>query len=256
MDKINSGVISGLYLIGISSFIIPITVQVYMKRKYDAGTVVFLIGAFAYMVISWVRGIFRAVILNDQVRESPVLFYFLSALLSGVFEEVGRYLVFRYVIPNKDRYSNAVSYGAGHAGFEIAVVSGVKAFSFASLCSRFNESGLSAVTKGMTDTQIRHTESVLKGFADDTLYDTFSVVFSVVTGLAGHIAFSVIVFTAVHYAFDKKYLFIAIALHTAFDFVTPFYASAPAVIFLIFYLHIPTIALVWFSYKLYKRSVT
>ena len=124
------------------------------------------------------RGLVRLVILNDEIKQTPWLYYILSALLAGLFEEVGRYVVFKRIIPNNDRWSDAIAYGIGHA---------------------------------MTE------EVILSHLSDCGVYEAFWGAFEVACGVIFSIAMSVLVFVSVHHADNKKFMYIAVGLHTFMD---------------------------------------
>ena len=124
------------------------------------------------------RGLVRLVILNDEIKQTPWLYYILSALLAGLFEEVGRYVVFKRIIPNNDRWSDAIAYGIGHA---------------------------------MTE------EVILSHVFDSSIYEAFWGAFEVACGVTFSIAMSVLVFVSVHHADSKKFMYIAVGLHTFID---------------------------------------
>ncbi len=141
-------------------------------------------GMIAYLFISVFRGIARAIVLNDSVKEIPWLFYLLSALLSGIFEEVGRYIVFRWCIPHYDQYRDCVSYGIGHSVMESFAISHV---------------------------------------LENDIYDSFLEAGSFMTGILFSVAMSLLVFVAVHQLRDKKYLVIAVVMHTIIDIIPALY---------------------------------
>ena len=135
------------------------------------------------MFISLLRGLVRVVVLTESLKRDPWMFYIVSALLSGVFEEVGRYLVFCYAIPYYDRRDDCISYGIGHGAIEVIL-----------------------------------THSLIKADIIDSLIDCSDFA----TGIAFHAAMSVLVFAAAHY-YNKKLLFAAIGLHTIIDIIPAFY---------------------------------
>ena len=157
----------------------PLVIWFFWKRKNSARVLPLVVGMGAYILLSLLRGVARIPVLNDSVKEIPWLFYLLSAALSGVFEEVGRYIVFRFAMRNYDRWSDCVSYGIGHGAIEIIL------------------------THNLTDF---------------TLFDDLITTYDLVTGAAFSVAMSVLVFAGVHFAENKKGLFAAIALHTVIDF--------------------------------------
>lgn len=162
-----------------ASYFTPVAVWVLFKRYWGARTFPLVVGMLAYMFISLFRGAARIMITNGM-RDMPWTFYIVSALLSGVFEEAGRYVVFRWCIPNHDRWTDCIAYGFGHGGIEVVL-----------------------------------TTQPWKNDFFDSMWDGSDFL----SIMAFSAAMSVLVFTSVHYTASKKPLVIAIVLHTLIDIV-------------------------------------
>ena len=198
----------------IIAYIVPVIVWIVWKRKASARTFPLIIGMLSYMCISMVRALARVAVLNDSVRENPWMFYILSALLSGVFEEVGRYLVFLYAIPTYDRRDDSISYGIGHGAIE----------------------------------GILTHKDVLNNDIIDSLLDCGAFA----TGIAFHTAMSVLVFAAAHYD-KKKLLAAAVALHTIVDIIPAFYYMEKITVGELLLLHTGyVIIMCWIAYIVYR----
>lgn len=193
----------------------PLVIWFFWKRKNSARALPLVVGMGAYILLSLLRGVARIPVLNDGVKEIPWLFYLLSAALSGVFEEVGRYVVFFFVMRNYDRWSDCVSYGIGHGAIEIIL------------------------THNLTDF---------------TLFDDLITTYDLVTGAAFSVAMSVLVFAGVHYAENKKGLFAAIALHTVIDFtlVLEYYGIASFGVVILIQLAFD-ILICYLAYRVFRR---
>ncbi|HAJ98136.1 MAG TPA: hypothetical protein DCO72_10430 [Ruminococcus sp.] len=203
-------------LIVVISYSVPFIVWMVWKKKSSARTFPLIVGMIAYLFISVFRGIARAIVLNDNVKENPWLFYVLSALLSGIFEEVGRYIVFRWCIPHDDQYRDCVSYGIGHSVMESFAISHV---------------------------------------LENDIYDSFLEAGSFMTGILFSVAMSLLVFVAVHKLKDKKYLVIAVGLHTIIDIIPALYFCEVVDIgdeMLIRLLYLAGVC--YFSYTVYRHS--
>ena len=70
----------------------------------------FLSSVFIEGIITYIFSLF----LN---KNSP-LFYVITCISPGLFEETGRYIFFKYVLKNYNHVSTSVSYGIGHGGIE------------------------------------------------------------------------------------------------------------------------------------------
>ena len=196
-------------------YFVPLFLWIAWKRKVSARVFPLIAGMGAYILISLLRGVARLVVLNDGVKETAWLYYLLSALLSGVFEEVGRYIVFRFAMPNHDRKSDCVSYGIGHGAIEVIL------------------------THNLTDF---------------TLFDDFITIYDLVTAAAFSVSMSVLVFAAVHYAENKKGLIAAIVLHTAIDFtlVLEYYGVVSFGILILIHLAF-TVGTCYLAYRVFRH---
>lgn len=60
-----------------------------------------------------------------QMAENPLLIGLFLSLTAGLFEEIGRWLAFRFVLKDRRQIKNGVAYGVGHGGFESVVLVGL-----------------------------------------------------------------------------------------------------------------------------------
>ena len=198
----------------IISCLVPVVTWIVWKRKAFARTFPLIIGMISYMFISLLRGLVRVVVLTDSLKRDPWMFYIVSALLSGVFEEVGRYLVFLYAIPTYDRRDDCISYGIGHGAIE----------------------------------GILTHKDVLNNDLIDSILDCGAFA----TGIAFHTAMSVLVFAAAHYD-KKKLLAAAIGLHTIVDIIPAFYYMDKITVGELLLLHTGyVIIMCWLAYMVYR----
>lgn len=168
----------------LAAYLVPIVLWIVLKRKKLASTIPLITGIIAYVFISYARGLFRLMLLNDSVKEHPWLFYTVSALISAVCEEVGRYLVFRYAIPKFNHWKDCVSYGIGHSATEIILTHHV----------------------------------IGNDFIDNLL-----IGHDFATTISFSVAMAVLVFSSVHHADTKKGLAAAVGLHTVIDIIPAAY---------------------------------
>lgn len=141
-------------------------------------------GMLSYMFISLMRGIARVLITNG-LRDDPWTFYIVSALLTGVFEEVGRYLVLNYAVMGNNSLTDCISYGIGHGVIEI-------------------------ILTNRTYENISIAESLLDGYECVRL-----ILFSA--------AMSALIYVVIHYSDTKKFLAAAVIFHAVIDIIPAFY---------------------------------
>ncbi|MBR1740256.1 MAG: YhfC family intramembrane metalloprotease [Ruminococcus sp.] len=170
------------------SYSVPVLFWFYLRKIHHASAVPLIVGIISYSVlISLPRGLLRMLILTEDMRQNSVWeFYIIRAVFSGVFEEVGRYLVFKHLIPNRDSFTDCAAYALGHGGIEIILTHKMWE----------NDIGMSLV---------------------ESFFFAEHIAFS--------IALSVLVFTAVHYSENKRLLYAAVLIHTLFDILPAAYFS-------------------------------
>ena len=117
----------------------------------------------------------------------------IGCLLAGVFEEVGRYLAFRFLLKRYTNRRDAVTYGIGHGGIEAILVLGLTAINNIAIAQLVNSGSIETITNGLTGVQLDQVQAM-------TL----------------HMSLSVVVFRAVRQR-KAGYLGLAVALHALFD---------------------------------------
>ena len=110
---------------------IPVAFFVFWRRKHKEQTnISYLIaGAIGFIVSARMLelGVHYFCIIADNpisrfINGSIVAFVLYGAIMAGVFEECGRYLVLKYIMKKNRTRENAVMYGIGHGGIEVLVV--------------------------------------------------------------------------------------------------------------------------------------
>ena len=115
---------------------IPIILGVYLANRFKADWRLFGIGMLTFIVSQvfhlpfnrWVLSPMLANLgLNNLKETLPLIaFALLMGLSAGLFEEITRYLAFRFWIKEARSWKEALMFGAGHGGFE-AIILGVLA---------------------------------------------------------------------------------------------------------------------------------
>ena len=168
----------------IISFSVPVIFFVLIKKKFSAELFPVIEGSFSYIVISWIRAIAREIVITESLKNSPWMYYFVYALLSGVFEEFGKYFVFVKVIPDYERVGDCLSYALGHCAAEIILT---------------------------------------HEFFDIDFFDAFMNAYSFLFSIIFSCASTLLVYISVHLTDDKRYLTGAVIAHTLIDFIRAFY---------------------------------
>lgn len=208
------------------SILFPLILAVWFHKKYEFAVSALFIGALVFAVFQLFTRIPMLSMLSQQPWYKalyanaffPPLFLGITA---GLFEEIGRYIGFRYLLKDRLEWKNGVAFGIGHGGIESIVVVGLGNVN-ALMSSLMINSGtfdsyvgskVPAATIEAVKNNLLNTPSMnyLVGGIERVLVITI------------HIALSILVLYAVK---NKKGIFLlyAIALHSVLDIVTVFMA--------------------------------
>jgi uncharacterized membrane protein YhfC len=111
----------------------PLALGVYLYRRMGTGWRLFGVGALTFIASQFLHIPFNIWVLNpfirwldESVTSKPYLIVaaLLLGLSAGIFEEVARYLVYRFRLKDKrDRsWAGALMFGAGHGGMESIII--------------------------------------------------------------------------------------------------------------------------------------
>ena len=208
---------------GVIGFAIPVVLFFYVRIKKKADILPFFVGCAVMLVFALVleAAVHRAVFSSpagETIQNTTWLYALYGGVMAGLFEETGRFVAFKTVLKKKQgKDSNALMYGAGHGGFEAAVLLGITMINNI-IWSVLINSGSAAMLTGSVP------ES-LKGQVEETMQQLVST--SAGTYLLGgierifavtlQIALSVLVWFA---AKNKKRLYLypaAILIHFGMD---------------------------------------
>ncbi|MBQ2823901.1 MAG: YhfC family intramembrane metalloprotease [Oscillospiraceae bacterium] len=242
--------IIGYALSGSVAFLLPTGMFIAAKYKMYARIIPLIIGVFSYSFISVVRAVVRSAVINEDMARHMIFGFFVLSVISGVLEEVGRYAVFRWAIPNYYRVEDAFSYGIGHGGIEIAFTTGIVSFGDMFDAMKINRVGLENFIAENSGNAAEITEWVAAEY-DSGMGLCFFGALMCLCGMVTHISLSVIVMAAVHYDDSRKLLLAAVGLHTASNFIAHI---SNMVVVGIFYTDLICAAVLCFiAYKVYKK---
>ncbi len=206
-------------------FLFPISLAVYMYKKHRISLKALFIGAAVFIVFQLLTRIPLLSVLSSQPWYQPLaqnlLFsaVIIGGLTAGLFEEVGRYLGFRFTLKNELSWKNGIAFGIGHGGIEAIVLIGLTYINNIVWSIMINNGTFdSAIAPQIGVEMANHLKHLLIATPPtDFLLAGLERVFAVTS----HIAFSLIVLYGV---MKRKsiYVLYAILLHTALN--------APAVI--------------------------
>jgi len=126
-DRLNSLLVSTYAAAAVVEIGAPLILAVWIARRHRVRWRYWFVGVLVFLVFQGVTRIPAMVYVQSRpavqhALETPVLlwlFLLFAAVTAGLFEEGGRWLAFRYVVPEGERSRRtALMLGAGHGGLE------------------------------------------------------------------------------------------------------------------------------------------
>lgn len=225
---VSTAQLTGIFVQIMIAFLLPIGLVVYFVLKKKMRWRSFVMGIIVFILFSQVLEKLLHLYMIDatgmrlKFTDNPYLFMLYGGLAAGLFEEFGRFFAFRYVLRKHHSYDDALSFGIGHAGIEVWLVTmliGINTFVFAIL-----------MNKGMVDTMIGNAvpkETI--DFIQQQLVQTpwWMYLVAVVERIVA-ILFHVSATLLVLYGVVRKqmmYVWLAVIYHACLDFAPALYQA-------------------------------
>ncbi len=197
-------------------FLLPVILAVVFYQRYRISWLAVLVGALVFLIFQVLTripllGILAQMPWYQQMAQNILLIGLFLSFTAGLFEEVGRWLAFRFALKGRWQTKNGVAYGIGHGGFEAIILTGM---------SFINNLVISLmINSGQFDSAIAPMAGAMAETIRTQLVDTPSYMFLVgglerVLAITLHIALSLVVLNAVRLG-KPVYLLYAILIHTA-----------------------------------------
>lgn len=128
-----TGIKIGLILSVIISAVIPILMFVYYIFYKKQGLKPFIVGILVFFISQTILRLpLLSYVLPNQLwymrlSLNPYLYSIFLGLTAGIFEEIGRYIGFKYFLKNNQKYSDGLSFGFGHWAVEAMLIVGINA---------------------------------------------------------------------------------------------------------------------------------
>ena len=223
-------------VIGLLVFIVvPVALAVawIIKKKERvstvlAGAVTFIL--FALILEKPIQNVLlfpTAMGLNDHavsifMNSHPVILAFLVGLFPGVFEETGRLVAYKTVLKKRTNKETSISYGIGHGGIEVVAILGLTYINYIAYAVMINTGTFQIVVDQIMAQAPEQIGQVDQMVALLTTFSGGKVIIDIVGRIFAvmyHVGASVLVFYACRDK-GKFWLYpLAIAIHTAVDFV-------------------------------------
>lgn len=211
--------------IGAIAFVVlfPLVLGFALNRRLRVGWRYFWFGALIFLIFQMLTRvpaveIIQAVI-TPQLQASKALLWgwlLILSLTAGLFEEIGRYLGYRWFMGKEEKtWRKAVMYGTGHGGLEsMLLVGGLGLLTLINvlIIPTLNPSALPAATQKQIADQFT-------AIAAQPAWLPLLGAYERVCAIAFHIAMSVVVLQVFRRG-QIRWLWIAVLAHFTFDFAS------------------------------------
>lgn len=203
------------------SFVLPLVLVAYFYRKYKISIKAVLVGVLIFIVFSQVLEKmlhWYVLVRNPQTAgmlTNPWIYMVYGGLAAGVFEEVGRFIGFKFLLKGRTQWKDGMAYGIGHGGIESILIGGMMSLQYIVYSNLIN-SGMFEKTLGVK-VPISSLESLKQVLTSYSPYYFGVIGLERVLAVTFHIALSLLVLYGVK---NRKniYLLYAIVIHALFDF--------------------------------------
>lgn len=192
--------IAGLIICGLLCIIIPIAAVIIFKLKNrEVSLLGALWGALGFIVFALVLEQILHAVMLPVVKDTVVPYVIYGVLAAGIFEETGRFVVFKTLMRKNNSAKDSLMYGLGHGGIESVIIAGMTLLSYGIMAQLVNTAGLDAVLAmtGATDeATIAVATQTFEGLTNQTFGTCLVAVLERLLAMTLHVSLSVWVFRA------------------------------------------------------------
>ncbi|MGG4000587.1 YhfC family intramembrane metalloprotease [Anoxybacillus kestanbolensis] len=206
------------------SLIVPFALIIYGRKKGWLSWKAFGVGLLIFVLFSQVLEKMLHFLVIDpsgtslKGTSSVWAFVAYGALAAGVFEEMGRYVGFRFMLKNNRTYGDGLSFGLGHGGIEAVLIGGVSAINMMILSHLVQTGQFEQIASSLPATQVEMLKTMLN--QPDWMYVLGGI--ERIFAIAIHVALSLLVLYGVRNG-QFRYVMYAILMHAFIDVVPALY---------------------------------
>jgi len=207
------------------AFAIPALLFIFFRNKFGCTKKPFFFACATFFIFAIVlEGIFHTIILAngraELLQQKPLLYSLYGGFMAGLFEETGRFLTFKLLLKkNKEDDYTALSYGAGHGGFEAFYLLFVPMITNIFFAFLINSGNTSLITAKLDPEKLTEIEAIFSFLTTSKPYSFLLSIIERFAAIAIHLSLSVIVYFA---AKEKKKIYLypfAILIHMLIDMI-------------------------------------
>lgn len=217
----------GLFGMSIQLFLslfVPFALVIYGKKKGWLSWKAFGVGVLIFVLFSQVLEKVVHMLMIDSSGTSLKgtnnvwAFVAYGSLAAGIFEEIGRYVGFRFMLKNNRTYGDGLSFGLGHGGMEAVIIGGLSAVNMMVMSHLVQTGQFEQVASSLPATQVEMLKTMLN--QPDWMYVVGGI--ERMFAIAIHIALSLLVLYGVRKG-QFRYVVYAIFIHAFIDVVPALY---------------------------------
>lgn len=206
------------------AFCLPIILAVVLKVKTKGsvkslifGVVGFILSAMIFeQILHYLILIMKSPV-SDYVNSNTFVYCLYGCLAAGVFEETGRFVMYKTFLKKNRDSSVPLLYGIGHGGIEAVLLVGVQMLGVLILALQINSLGSASALKDLPPSAVSSTIALVQPLFTGRPFLLLAGGLERISAIALHMSLSILVYKAV-VCNDKKWLYpLSILLHAVFD---------------------------------------
>lgn len=217
------------------SFGLPIVLATYIIRYKKASFKAVLVGALVFFIFQIMIRIPLLQVISRQtwyfkISYSMIFVGLFLGITAGLFEEIGRFLGFKYPLKDKLSWENGIAYGIGHGGIEAMLLVGLSNLSSIIFSIFLNNGSFDSIIASRLSPEVVYAikNQLINITPALALASGIERLFTIII----HIALSIVVLYGVM-SKEFKYIVYAVLAHTLVNAPLPFLMSRGVNIWLI-----------------------
>lgn len=207
---------------------LPLGLVAYFYKKYKISIKCVFIGVLIFIIFSQVlEKVLHYFVLTKNpytvaLLKNPWLFMIYGGLAAGIFEEVGRYIGFKFLLKGQREWKDGIAYGIGHGGIEAILIGGVTSIQNIVYSNLINSGTFEKVLSAKIPVSM--LASIKNSLENTPSYMFGFIGIERMLVLPLHIALSLVVLYGIKKG-EKIYLLYAIIIHAIVDFPAALYQA-------------------------------
>ncbi len=204
------------------STVLPILLVIFFYKKEKISLKAVFIGAIGFFIATQIleAPIHKMVLINNKTTaelfRNPWLYMLYGGLMAGIFEEISRYLMFKFVLKDNRQWKDGLAYGIGHGGIEAMLIVGITFLNNIIMALQINSGSFEKLLQ-VEGAPVEALKTVYIQMVSSPSYIWGIASIERICTMIIQIALSLIVLYSIKER-KKIYLFLAILIHALIDF--------------------------------------